>query len=77
MISHDENKMVEKYGEWYPSDLDAAMLSLATGMVGTGRSTYLLLAVRRVMEWTNGRGAIWMVRWGWPGADEGVLPPSI
>jgi len=76
-ISHDENKTVEKYGEWYPSILDAAMLSLATGMVGTGRSTYSLLAVRRVMEWTNGQGAIRMVRWGWPGADEGALPPSI
>ena len=62
----------------YPSLLDAAMLSLAQGFVGTDRSTYSLLAKRRVEDWAgNGDSGGWdqglgvMVKWGWKGADDG------
>jgi len=72
---HIAEKTEEQYGIWYPSLLDAVMLSLAQGFVGTDRSTYSLMAKRRVEEWNDdgggwGQGLGAMVKWGWVGADD-------
>jgi len=66
-VDHDLHKTEEKYGVWYPAVLDATMLSLASGFVGTGRSTYSLLAKKRVETWQGGPTRF--VQWGFVGAD--------
>ncbi|KIY64954.1 hypothetical protein CYLTODRAFT_380189 [Cylindrobasidium torrendii FP15055 ss-10] len=51
---HDEQKTEEKYGEWIPPIIDTVMHSLASGFVGSGQSTYSLIAQRRVEDWHEG-----------------------
>ncbi|KAG8874341.1 hypothetical protein FRB97_005966 [Tulasnella sp. 331] len=43
---------------WWPTLVDAACQSLATGFVGSEYSTMSLLAIRRVREWNGGVGVI-------------------
>lgn len=57
----------EPHGQWYPSLLDAIFHSLATGFVGTDRSTMSLLAQRRVEDWQG--GVTRAVKWGFKDAD--------
>jgi hypothetical protein len=52
----------------YPAVFDATMLSLASAFVGTDRSTYSLLAKKRVQTWRNGPTRF--VKWGFKGADD-------
>ncbi|KZT55635.1 hypothetical protein CALCODRAFT_518640 [Calocera cornea HHB12733] len=60
-MNHTELNTEGKYGEWYPSVLDAVFLSLGKGFVGTEGSTMSLLARRRVEDWGGGV-ATWL-RW--------------
>jgi hypothetical protein len=48
--------------------IDQAAQSLASGFVRTDRSTYSLVAERRVRAWRD-VSASRVVRWGAPGAD--------
>jgi hypothetical protein len=52
----------------YPVLIDQAAQSLASGFVRTDRSTYSLVAERRVRAWRD-VSASRVVRWGAPGAD--------
>jgi len=67
-IDHEVLGTTDKYNIWYPAVLDATMLSLASAFVGTDRSTYSLLAKKRVQTWRNGPARF--VRWGEVGADD-------
>ncbi|ESK90926.1 hypothetical protein Moror_16427 [Moniliophthora roreri MCA 2997] len=64
----DHSQTKEKYGDWYPPLIDAAIQSRGVGFVGTDRSTMSLVAKRRVENWYN--GVTRMVRWGAPEADD-------
>ena len=66
-VDHAAARTEERLGRWYPAILDAAMLSLAHGFVGTEGSTYSAVSGRRVKSWTD--GAVRMLRWGYEGAD--------
>ncbi|GAA6060699.1 hypothetical protein JCM10212_005081 [Sporobolomyces blumeae] len=57
-IDHDKLKTVERYGGWYPSVLDSAIISRAIGLVGTKMSTFSFLAERRIETWNGGMGVI-------------------
>jgi hypothetical protein len=64
----DHEQTVELHGQWYPILIDAAIQSGGLGFVGTDRSTVSVMAGRRVAAWQD--GAVRMVRWGHPGADD-------
>ncbi|KAL4252409.1 hypothetical protein ABKN59_004871 [Abortiporus biennis] len=66
-IDHDLYHTAEVYGEWSPVVIDAYVQSQGIGFVGTDRSTFSIIARRRVLEW-NG-GVIRNVKWGAPDAD--------
>ena len=65
---HVAARTEERLGRWYPVLLDAAMLSLAHGFVGTEGSTYSAVSGRRVASWRD--GAVRMLRGGYEGADD-------
>ncbi|KAJ6605810.1 hypothetical protein B0H10DRAFT_2228867 [Mycena sp. CBHHK59/15] len=67
-VGPDHTETVAVHGEWYPILIDAAIHSGALGFVGTDRSTVSLVAAKRVATWHG--GAVRMVRWGEPGADD-------
>jgi len=67
-VRHDIEGTAEEYGLWYPSVIDACLLAHASAFVGTDKSTYSLIAKRRVQDWAN--GPVRMVRWGNVGADD-------
>jgi hypothetical protein len=67
-VRPDHSKTAEVYGAWFPILIDAAIQSGALGFVGTDRSTGSILAHKRVRTWND--GAVRMVRWGSPGADD-------
>ena len=52
----------------YPVIIDAVVQSKGMGFVGTDRSTFSILARRRVEDWQ--RGATRTVKWGFKGADD-------
>ena len=64
---HAAARTEERFSRWHPVLLDAAMLSGATGFVGTAGSTYSAVSGRRVESWQD--GAVRMLRWGYEGAD--------
>lgn len=59
---------VEKYGKWYPVLIDAVIQSRGAGFIGTYGSTMSTVAERRVQSWQD--GAVRVIQWGWPGADD-------
>ncbi|KAJ7805164.1 hypothetical protein B0H14DRAFT_3771980 [Mycena olivaceomarginata] len=61
---HAGLKTEERYGVWYPVLIDAVIHSRGSGFVGTSRSTFSILAARRVSSWNN--GPVRMVEWGSP-----------
>ncbi|THH17713.1 hypothetical protein EUX98_g9074 [Antrodiella citrinella] len=67
-IDHDKEGTTERHGEWYPVIVDAYVQSAGIGFVGTDRSTFSTIARLRVRDW-NG-GAVRMVKWGKPDADD-------
>ncbi|KAH8101626.1 hypothetical protein BXZ70DRAFT_934190 [Cristinia sonorae] len=67
-IDHEKERTVERFGEWYPVIVDAYVQSAGLGFVGTDRSTFSTLARLRVRDWND--GAVRMVKWGKPDADE-------
>ncbi|PCH33026.1 hypothetical protein WOLCODRAFT_129563 [Wolfiporia cocos MD-104 SS10] len=66
-IDHNAERTVQLHGKWYPVILDAVIQSLGMGFVGTDRSTFSILARRRVVDWND--GAIRTVKWGRPDSD--------
>lgn len=48
--------------------LDSVIQSNSIGFVGTDRSTFSILSMRRVVDWNE--GVVKMVRWGKKGADD-------
>ncbi|KZT08882.1 uncharacterized protein LAESUDRAFT_648242 [Laetiporus sulphureus 93-53] len=66
-LTIDHERTVQVHGRWYPVILDAVIQSRGMGFVGTDRSTFSVMARRRVSEW-NG-GAVRTVKWGHPDAD--------
>ncbi|KAF9818515.1 hypothetical protein IEO21_02753 [Rhodonia placenta] len=67
-VDHERAQTIELYGRWYTVILDGVIQSLGMGFVGTDRSTFSILARRRVQDWNN--GAVRTVLWGHPGSDE-------
>lgn len=53
-VNHTQERTAERYGRWYPPLMDAAILSMAIGLVGTKDSTVSLLGGKRVQDWNNG-----------------------
>lgn len=51
----------------YPVILDSAIQSNGLGFVGTDRSTFSILSMRRVQDWHD--GATRLVKWGKKNAD--------
>jgi hypothetical protein len=43
-----------RYGVWYPTLVDSALMAYAVGFVGTEPSTFSLLAAKRVKAWQGG-----------------------
>ncbi|CCL99964.1 uncharacterized protein FIBRA_01989 [Fibroporia radiculosa] len=66
-MDHRRELTVELHGNWYPVILDAVAQSRGIGFVGTDRSTFSILAKRRVQDW-NG-GVVRTVKWGRPDSD--------
>ncbi|KAK7695288.1 hypothetical protein QCA50_002478 [Cerrena zonata] len=66
-MDHTEQQTVEHYGRWYPVILDSAIQSNGLGFVGTDRSTFSILSMRRVQDWHG--GATRLVKWGKKDAD--------
>jgi len=64
----DHSSTAAQYGRWYPVILDAVIQSKGMGFVGTDRSTFSILARRRVEDWQ--RGVTRTVKWGYKGADD-------
>lgn len=52
----------------YPVLIDAVIQSSGVGFIGTDRSTMSVLARRRVESWQD--GAVRIVKWGKPDADD-------
>ncbi|KAJ7110316.1 hypothetical protein C8R43DRAFT_163694 [Mycena crocata] len=67
-VTPDHSQTEALHGIWYPILIDAVIQSQGTGFVGTDRSTMSILGARRVETWRD--GAVRMVKWGKPGADE-------
>ncbi|KAF8204396.1 hypothetical protein K438DRAFT_2015034 [Mycena galopus ATCC 62051] len=65
---HAKWKTEATYGVWYPVLIDAVIHSRGSGFVGTDKSTFSILAARRVKSWHD--GPVRMVQWGRPGADD-------
>ncbi|KAJ7474505.1 hypothetical protein B0H11DRAFT_2035686 [Mycena galericulata] len=53
---------------YHPLLCSVAIQSASVGFVGTDRSTFSILFLRRVQSWHD--GATRMVLWGRPGADD-------
>jgi len=55
-IDHQAAKLdtERKWGYWYPILVDSVMMSHAVGFVGTSRSTFSLMAGKRIEAWANG-----------------------
>ena len=51
----------------YPVLVDAYVQSAGMGFIGTDRSTFSIVAKRRVKDWHG--GAVRTVKWGTPDAD--------
>ncbi|KAJ3487322.1 hypothetical protein NLI96_g3606 [Meripilus lineatus] len=66
-IDHEKENTIIEYGEWYPVLIDAYIQSASLGFIGTDRSTFSIVAKRRVKDWHD--GAVRMVKWGTPDAD--------
>ncbi|KAJ6580635.1 hypothetical protein B0H19DRAFT_1250947 [Mycena capillaripes] len=64
----DHRATAEAHGGWYPLLIDAAIQSGGMGLVGTDLSTVSMIAGNRVRTWHD--GAVRMVKWGKPGADD-------
>jgi hypothetical protein len=60
--------LVLNFHSRYPSVVDACLLSMGSAFVGTDRSTYSLIAKKRVQDWSN--GPVGLVKWGYIGADD-------
>ncbi|GAA5988929.1 hypothetical protein JCM10908_006234 [Rhodotorula pacifica] len=54
VVDHDVYGTVERYGGWWPTMLDGAILARGKSFVGTDRSTYSHLAGLRVKYWNGG-----------------------
>ncbi|BGP10632.1 hypothetical protein JCM10049v2_006524 [Rhodotorula toruloides] len=54
VIDHDACETKEKYGAWWPTIIDSAVLARGRSFVGTDRSTYSHLAGLRVKYWQGG-----------------------
>ncbi|KAJ7493300.1 hypothetical protein B0H11DRAFT_2277373 [Mycena galericulata] len=67
-VRPDHSRTEERYGQWYPILIDAAIQSGGAGFVGTDRSTVSIIAGKRVATWQG--GVVRMVRWGHPHADD-------
>ncbi|KAJ7493298.1 hypothetical protein B0H11DRAFT_2228078 [Mycena galericulata] len=67
-VRPDHSRTEERYGQWYPTLIDAAIQSGGVGFVGTDRSTVSIMAGKRVVSWQG--GAVRTVRWGHPHADD-------
>lgn len=52
----------------YPVLIDAVIQSRGAGFIGTYGSTMSTVAERRVQSWQD--GAVRVIQWGWPGADD-------
>lgn len=64
----DHTKTESEYGRWYPVLIDAVIQSNGKGFVGTVQSTMSEMAMLRSKTWHG--GAVRMVKWGFPGADD-------
>lgn len=64
----DHSNTIAEYGIWYPVIVDAVVQSKGMGFIGNDRSTFSVLARRRVEDWQ--RGATRTVMWGYKGADD-------
>ncbi|KAM0749751.1 hypothetical protein T439DRAFT_326630 [Meredithblackwellia eburnea MCA 4105] len=53
-VNHRHFATVPRFGGWYPTILDAAVLSRGVGFVGTSQSQFSTLAARRVETWNGG-----------------------
>ncbi|OBZ78852.1 hypothetical protein A0H81_00084 [Grifola frondosa] len=70
-INHTRENTEERFGDWgpwYMVVLDAVVQSLGVGFVGTDRSTFSIMARRRVIDWNGGVSR--MVMWGRANADD-------
>ena len=67
-VDHDRAKTAEVFGRWYPLIIDAVIQSQALGFVGTDRSTFSIVARRRVLQWND--GVVRTILWGYKGADD-------
>ncbi|KAJ7173651.1 hypothetical protein C8R46DRAFT_119249 [Mycena filopes] len=65
---HSKARTEARYGPWYSTLIDGAILSGGLGFVGTDKSTYSALSSRRVRSWAD--GVTRRVRFGKPGADD-------
>ncbi|GAA5897184.1 hypothetical protein JCM8208_003749 [Rhodotorula glutinis] len=54
VVDHEEQRTVERLGEWYPAMLDGEILSRGQGFVGTQWSTFSMLSGNRVEYWQGG-----------------------
>ncbi|GAA6025703.1 hypothetical protein JCM8202_002703 [Rhodotorula sphaerocarpa] len=54
VIDHEKARTAERFGEWYPTMIDAAVLARGRGFVGTEWSTFSFLAGSRVKFWNGG-----------------------
>ncbi|KAJ3523233.1 hypothetical protein NMY22_g11534 [Coprinellus aureogranulatus] len=53
-FDHEEERTLERYGEWQTPLVDVVAHSLAAGFVGTEDSTFSLVGGRRVEDWNGG-----------------------
>jgi len=53
-LDHQKEKTEEKLGNWYPTIIDLAAMSMANGFVGNTGSTYSLISGKRVESWNDG-----------------------
>ncbi len=53
-LDHSAFRTAERFGGWYPSMLDLAVMSRAVGFVGTEKSTFSAITANRVISWQDG-----------------------
>ena len=53
-LDHQKERTEEKLGLWYPTIIDLAAMSMASGFVGNTGSTYSLVSGKRVESWNDG-----------------------